>query len=69
MIKKYFKLNNNLADPKRGMENYDPCRKYDYIYKVMVHNMNYVTKRATVMGLWINLPGGLEVSWQSAVFV
>ena len=28
------------------MEKYDPCGKYDYIYKVMVHNMNYVTKRA-----------------------
>ena len=28
------------------MENYDPCGKYDLIYKVMVHNMNYVTKRA-----------------------
>jgi hypothetical protein len=39
-----FKLNNTLADPKRGMENYDPCEKYDYIYKVMVHNMNYGTK-------------------------
>jgi hypothetical protein len=50
MIKKYFKLNNNLADPKRGMENYYPCGKYDYIYKVMVHNMNYVTKRADSVG-------------------
>jgi hypothetical protein len=28
MIKKYFKLNNNLADPKREKENYDPCGKY-----------------------------------------
>jgi hypothetical protein len=46
MIKKYFKLNNNLADPKREMENYDPYGKYDFIYKAMVHNMNYVTKRA-----------------------
>jgi hypothetical protein len=46
MIKKYFNLNNNLADPKRGMEKYDPCGKFDLIYKVMVHNMNYVTKRA-----------------------
>ena len=40
MIKKFFKLNNNLADSKRGMEKYDPCGKYDYIYKVVVHNMN-----------------------------
>ena len=28
------------------MEKYDPCGKFDLIYKVMVHNMNYVTKRA-----------------------
>ena len=25
MIKKYFKVNDNLADPKRGMENYMIC--------------------------------------------
>ena len=59
MMKKYFKLNNNLAE---GMEKYDPCGKYDIIYKVMVHNMNYVTKRATVMGLWINL-GTSDKMW------
>ena len=46
MLKKYFKLNNNLADPKRGMDDYNPCGKHDYIYKVMVHNMNYATKQA-----------------------
>jgi len=47
MIKKYFlTLNNNLADPKRRMENYDLCGKYALTYKVMVHNMSYVTKRA-----------------------
>ena len=40
MIKKYFKLNNNLAEPKRGMPNYNPCSKYDYAYKVLCHNMN-----------------------------
>ena len=40
MIKKYFKSNNNLAEPKRGMPNYNPCSKYDYAYKVLCHNMN-----------------------------
>ena len=46
MIKKYFKLSNNLAEPKRGMPNYDPCSRYDFIYRVMVHNINQVTRRA-----------------------
>ncbi len=46
MIKKYFKLSNNLAEPKRGMPNYDPCSRYDLIYRVMVHNINQVTRRA-----------------------
>ena len=45
MTKKYFKLNNNLAELKRGMENYNPCSRYGFIYKTMVHNMNYVTRR------------------------
>ena len=50
MIKKYFKLNNNLAEPKRGMPNYNPCSKYDYAYKVLVHIMNYVSRRADMDG-------------------
>ena len=45
-IKRYFKLNNNLLTKPRGMEGYDPCAKYDYIYKCLVHNMNYLTLRA-----------------------
>ena len=45
-IKRYFKLNNNLLSKPRGMEGYDPCAKYDYIYKCLVHNMNYLTLRA-----------------------
>jgi hypothetical protein len=28
------------------MDNYNPYGKHDYIYKVMVHNMNYATKQA-----------------------
>ena len=50
MIKKYFKLNNNLAEPKRGMPNYNPCSKYDNAYKVLLHNMNYVPRRADMDG-------------------
>ena len=41
-----MKLNNNSTEPKRGTANYDPCCKYDMIFKVLVHNMNYVTKYA-----------------------
>jgi hypothetical protein len=47
MIKRFFKLNNNLMETKKkGDDDYDPCAKYDLIYKVLVHNMNYVTRRA-----------------------
>ncbi|KAL7528119.1 hypothetical protein ACHAXR_005384 [Thalassiosira sp. AJA248-18] len=45
-IKAVFKLNNNLAAPKRGQEGYDPCSKYDFIFKTVVHNMNNLTKQA-----------------------
>jgi hypothetical protein len=50
MIKKYFKLNNNLAEPKRRIPNYNPCSRYDFTYKVLIHNMNYVTHRADMDG-------------------
>lgn len=47
IIKRFFKLNNNLMDvKKKGDDGYDPCSKYDFIYKVLVHNMNYVTNKA-----------------------
>jgi len=47
MIKHFFKLNNNLMESKKkGDDGYDPCAKYDLIYKVLIHNMNYVTRRA-----------------------
>ena len=39
-------MNNNLAEPKMGMPNYNPCSKYDYAYKVLLHKINYVTGRA-----------------------
>jgi len=45
-IKRYFKLNNNMTTKQRGQEGYDPCAKYDFIYKCLVFNMNYLTLRA-----------------------
>lgn len=45
-IKSVFKLNNNVGEPKRSEEGYDPCTKYDLIYKVICHNMNYLTEKA-----------------------
>lgn len=45
-IKAIFKINNNMVEPKPGQPGYDPCNKYDYIFKTLVHNMNYFTKRA-----------------------
>ena len=46
MIKRFFKMNNNLMDAKKGDAGYNPCSKYDFIYKVLIHNMNYVTQFA-----------------------
>ena len=45
-IKSVIKLNNNITEPQKGSPNYDPCNKYDLIYKVMIYNMNYFTERA-----------------------
>ena len=45
-IKSTVKLNNNLTTPKKGEEGYDPASKYDYMFKVLCHNMNYVTEVA-----------------------
>ena len=39
-----------LAVPKKGMEGYDPSSKYDHIFLVVTHNMNYVTKNADLDG-------------------
>lgn len=45
-IKQFFKLNNNVQSGKKGEDGFDPCNKYDFIYKVLIHNMNYVTRYA-----------------------
>ncbi len=56
-IKCFFKLNNNLLSKTRGMEGYEPCAKYDFIYKCLVHNMNYLT-------LHLDLDGTIdEMTW------
>ena len=45
-IKHYFKLNVNFEEKTKCETDYDPCAKYDYIFKCLVHNMNYCTKKA-----------------------
>lgn len=35
-----------MTEPERGQDGYDPCSKYDHIYKAVCHNMNFVTKHA-----------------------
>lgn len=45
-LKATYKLNNNLACPVRGEEGYDPASKYDFIYDVLVSNINALTKTA-----------------------
>lgn len=42
-IKRYFKLNNNFEEGKRGTPSYNPCAKFDYIFRCLIHNMNYCT--------------------------
>jgi hypothetical protein len=45
-IKRYFKLNNNLTTPTHGMPGYNPCTRHDFIYKCLIVNMSYLTKKA-----------------------
>ena len=45
-IKRYFKLNVNYEEASKGKEGYDPCAKYDFIFKCLIHNMNYCTSKA-----------------------
>jgi hypothetical protein len=49
-IKRYFKLSMGIEEKKRGEAGYDPCVKYDYIYRCLVHNMNYLTEFADLDG-------------------
>ena len=45
-LKRIFKLNDNSISKPRGDPEYDPCSKFDLIYKTIVHNTIVVTKRA-----------------------
>jgi len=45
-LKRYMKLNNNSVEKPRTSPDYDPCNKYDMIFKVLCHNMNYCTLKA-----------------------
>ena len=46
-VKRNLKLNNNMMHTTdKDDAGYDPCAKYDMVYKVLVHNMNNVTRLA-----------------------
>ena len=45
-IKWYFKLSVGILENPKGSPGYDPCQKYDYIWRCLIHNMNYVTAKA-----------------------
>jgi len=45
-IKRVYKLCDNGRAKKRGEEGYNPAYKYDFIYEVLVHNVNALTKHA-----------------------
>jgi hypothetical protein len=45
-IKRVYKMCNNLTSKRRGEEGYDPAYKYDYLYDVLIHNVNAVTRDA-----------------------
>ncbi len=46
-IKSVLKLNHNDTTPKQGDPNYNPCDKYDYIFKTAIHNMNNIIQKAS----------------------
>ena len=45
-VKRIKKLCNNDSVAKRGDPHYDPTYKYDYIFKCIIHNVNYLTEYA-----------------------
>ena len=46
LIKRIYKLCNNLEAAKPTEDDYDPCYKFKMIYKTIVHNTNAITKKA-----------------------
>ena len=59
-VKRVKKLCNNDVAPKKGEEGYDLCYKCNYIYKVIVHNINQLSKSAE-----LDITGD-ETSWATA---
>ena len=47
-IKRVYKLCDNDMAPKRGDPNYNPAYKYDLVYNVICHNVNVLTKNASL---------------------
>ena len=45
-MKRIKQLCNNDSVAKRGDQNYDPTYKYDYLFKCIIHNVNYLTEYA-----------------------
>jgi hypothetical protein len=45
-VKRCYKLCNNDKAPKRGKVGYDPAYKYDFLYKVIIDNVNALTRKA-----------------------
>ena len=41
-----FQVKRRLAGKTERDAGYDPCQKYDYIWRCLTHNMNYVTTKA-----------------------
>eukprot|EP00957_Ditylum_brightwellii_P198527 15130581-Ditylum_brightwellii.AAC.1 len=47
-IKSIYKRNVNKDCPPRGESGYDPCAKYDFLYRVLVDNMDSTTESASI---------------------
>eukprot|EP00957_Ditylum_brightwellii_P190859 14531564-Ditylum_brightwellii.AAC.1 len=65
-IKSIYKLNVNKDCPSCGEPGYDPCAKYDCLYRVLVDNMNSITGSASLdqcvdETLWTHVEFGSEV--------
>ena len=59
-IKRAIKINDNSTAIKKGEEGYDPAYKYDFIWRVLFHNINAMTKNADLDQC------GDETSWGHA---
>jgi hypothetical protein len=53
-----YKLNNNFLTTKCNQAGYDPAYKYDMIYHMTIHNINWVTRKPG-----LNQCDGNEMTW------